>query len=395
MKVLLVHNYYRSHKPSGENVVYEREKSLLQERSDLDLICYERSTDEVAKMSAIGKATFLKNLFFDPKVYQELRALLLEEKPDIVHVHNTFPLISSAVFKAAKDLKIPVVQTLHNYRIFCANGACVRNNKACDLCLETGNLWNGVKHACYVNSRVASVPMVNMIKKYQDENVWTEEIDHFIALSEFARSKFVQAGIPKNRITIKANFCEDNGLNQKANEEKSGFLFVGRFSEDKGPHIFLEAAQKAKVEARLIGDGPMLEHLKEKYKNEEHIKFLGSKSHQDVFREMDNAIALVLPSLCFEGFPLTIAEAFSRSLPIIASDIGSISERIERGVTGAKFEPGNSDALAQILVDGAVNPLPFFDMGLNARKEYEQKFSPEATLPQLLSIYNSLVKSAT
>lgn len=391
MKVLLVHNYYRSHKPSGENVVYEREKTLLEESLEVDLLCFERSTDEVAKMSALEKAAFLKNLYFDPKVYQEVSSILAKERPDIVHVHNTFPLISSAVFRACKDHHVPVVQTLHNYRIFCANGACVRDNKACDLCLQSGNLWNGVKYGCYVNSKIASIPMVNMIKKYQDEKVWSEGIDHFIALSEFAKSKFVQAGIPEDRITIKANFCEDKGINKQPNENKSGFLFVGRFSEDKGPDIFLKAARQAQVEAKLIGDGPMLDQLREEYGQEEHIKFLGTKSHDEVFQEMDRSIALVLPSLCYEGFPLTIAEAFSRSLPVIASEIGSISERIEKGVTGAKFEAGNRDQLANILKEGDKNPLPFFDMGINARKEYEQKFSPEAGLPQLLSIYNTMI----
>lgn len=390
MKVLLVHNYYRSHKPSGENVVYEREKSLLEESPEIELLCFERSTDEVAGMSILGKAAFVKNLYFDPKVYHEISSVLQKENPDIVHVHNTFPLISSAVFRACKDQSIPVVQTLHNYRIFCANGACVRDGKACDLCLQSGNLWNGVKYGCYVNSKVASVPMVKMIKKYQDEKVWTEGIDHFIALSEFAKSKFVKAGIPQNRITIKANFCEDKGVNNQPNESKKGFLFVGRFSEDKGPHILLQAAREENVPVQLIGDGPLLEQLKKEYEQSEHIQFLGTKSHDEVFQAMDRSIALVLPSLCFEGFPLTIAEAFSRSLPVIASDIGSISELIERGVTGAKFEAGNSAQLAKILKDGAENPLPYFDMGINARKEYERKLSPEATLPQLLSIYQSL-----
>jgi len=375
-------------------VVYEREKSMLQESPEVELLSFERSTDEVAEMSALGKVAFLNNLFFDPKVYKKISDLLERENPDIVHVHNTFPLISSAVFRACKDTGIPVVQTLHNYRIFCANGACVRDNKACDLCLETGNLWNGVKYGCYVNSKVASVPMVNMIKKYRDEKVWTEGIDHFIALSEFAKSKFIKAGIPEERITIKANFCEDKGPRDTSNEERNGFLFVGRFSEDKGPHVFLKAAVEAKVAAKLIGDGPMLEKLKTEYQDQEQIQFLGTKSHDEVFEEMDRSIALVLPSLCFEGFPLTIAEAFSRSLPVIASEIGSLSELIERGVTGAKFEAGNISQLAEILESGENNPLPYFDMGINARKEYERKLSPDASLPQLLSIYRSVISRA-
>ncbi len=391
MKILLVHNYYRSQKPSGENVVYEREKKLLGTSPQIELITYEKSTDEVAMMSSFEKLYLLRNLYFDQKVYDEVFALISKEKPDLVHVHNTFPLITTAVFQAAREQNTPSLQTLHNYRIFCANGACIRNNKACDLCLTSGNHWHGVLHGCYADSRLASIPKVRMIEKYKKERVWLDQIDHFIALSKFAKGKFIQAGIPEDRISLKANFSYDD-VELDNTRERTGVLFVGRFSEDKGPQVLLRAARNSGIKTKMIGSGPMFESLKKEYAPNGNISFLGQLSHDQVFVEMDRSAALVLPSLCFEGFPLTIAEAYSRSIPVIASDIGSISELVEEGSTGLKFEADNSTQLSEILKTVEVNRSHFRKMGETAREVYEQSYSAQANLPQMLGIYRKVIQ---
>jgi glycosyltransferase involved in cell wall biosynthesis len=311
-------------------------------------------------------------------------ALVRSFKPDLVHVHNTFPMISPAIYWAASRMCVPIVQTLHNFRLLCPQAMFLRGGKICEDCL--GRVpWRGAARGCYRDSRLQSTVLAGMVTLHRAIGTWQNKVTRYIALNEFCRRKFIEGGLPADRIVIKPN-CVDFGA--PADENRSGFLFVGRLSAEKGIAVLVDAANIiAGASIRVAGTGPDAARLE----NVKGITALGAVGIKSIQTEMSRAIALVLPSICYESFPRTLVEAFASRLPVIASRLGALAELVTEGVTGLLFEPGDSHDLAKKMLWAQQHPEQMAQMGRNARTLYEATYTAEHNYHQLMAIYESAI----
>ena len=369
-RVLVVHNRYLHR--GGEDVVVDAEVALLREHGH-EVVLFERGSDQLSRFPP-GMAM---QLLWNSQVAGELRQAVDDFGPDVVHVHNTFPFISPAAYSAVKDR--PVVQTLHNFRLMCLNALFLRDGKACEDCM--GHLpWRGVARACYRDSRPASAALAAMLALHRGLGTYGTKVSRYIALNEFCRGKFIAGGLPAERIVIKPNFVDARRPAQRA---RSGLLFVGRLSAEKGIHVLAGALGLAAVKLRAAGEGPEGETLR----GMEGATLLGALPAESVRTEMEGAVALVLPSICYENFPRTIVEAFSSGLPVIASRIGALAEIVTEGRTGLLFEAGNPADLAAKMAWALAHPGEMAEMGRQARVQYEREFTPEVNYGRLMEIY--------
>src|SRR5712692_7087883 len=324
MKLLLVHNRYRQ--SGGEDTVFEFEASLLARRGhEVDRVLV--SNDDIQSFSE--KTRTALSLTWNKAGYALVAGAIERFRPDIVHVHNFFARLSPSVYDAAVEAGIPVVQTLHNFRITCANGLLLRNGAPCELCV-TGSPYNAVRFRCYRNSRVGSIAVARMIAAHRRRGTWRKKVARFVALSEFARDRFVAAGLPAERITVKPNGTDDPGARPEG--PTTAVLYVGRLSEEKGVRTLLEAARGASVPIRIVGDGPLRAELEATAPKT--VAFLGHLSRDAVLAEMARALCLVVPSIWYENFPMTLVEACAVGLPAIVSRLGALPEIVEDGITG-------------------------------------------------------------
>ena len=400
MRVLLVHNFHRARTPSGEDVAYRRERDLLREAPGLDVHAYERSNDERAAQGLAGALRAAVRLPHDPAVYADLRARLGRLRPDIVHVHNTFPLLTPAVFAACADARVPVVHTLHNHYLFCARGTCDRGGRPCTLCLDTRNPWHAVRFGCYNDSRAKSLPVVRMIRRSWLDGSYARHVSGFVALSEDGRARFLRAGLPPERLYVKPHFLPDPGPPGDApgDAPRAGVLFVGRVTEEKGVRVLLEAAERlhasgASVPVRIVGGSPDLEAYRARAAHLPDVSFLGVQPPDACLRLMREAAAVVVPSVCPETFGLTVIEAYASGTPVVASRAGSLAELVVDGVTGRTVPPGDSKALAAALADLASDATAARAMGAAARARYETSYTPETSLVHLRTIYDRVLES--
>jgi len=385
MKIILVHNYYQQ--PGGEDQVYAQERRLLENQGH-EVLCYTRSNDELRKASPLQKLLWPKQMIWAKDTHREFRDILREEKPDLVHVHNTFIQISPSIFAACRDVGIPVVQTLHNFRLLCPAATFFREGKVCEECRDFG-LWRGIQHACYRQSTVATAAVAAMLTAHRSARTWVDNVTGYIALTQFARDKFTKGGLSPEKIRVKPNFVSpDPGVKEWAG---AGAVFVGRLSPEKGVKTLLEGWERLRspVPLRIIGDGPLRQDLEliKSQRSLSHVSFLGHLSHQEVQAAIKSAKFLVLPSECYENFPLTIVEAFSCGTPIICSRLGAMQEIVANEHTGLHFTPGNADELAE-KVEWACNRSRQIDeMSRAARLEFEQKYTAEHNYSTLMDIY--------
>jgi glycosyltransferase involved in cell wall biosynthesis len=384
MKIFQIHNYYKL--SGGEDTVVALEEALLKSNGNLINGWYVHN--DCIKSIASKINTLLKARYDFDKLNtldRKLKTLQL----DLVHVHNFFPLLTPSIYDACAKNNLPIVQTLHNFRPICANALLVRNGNVCEKCLYGHVFWS-ILHRCYRNSMVASVAVARMISFHLKRNTWLTKVDRFIALTEFAKEKFIIAGFPAAKIAVKPNFYSGKGVPNNGNASiRSGVLFVGRLSQEKGVRTLLKAWNLLLPTLRVAGDGPLLPEVKKKALS--NVLILGGVSHDQVSQEMSNCSFLVLPSECYENFPLTLAEAFAHGLPVIASRLGAMAEIVEDGVTGLHFEPGNADDLAAKVRWMNDHPDECRQMGYNARREFEQKYTPERNYEMLMKIYQEAI----
>lgn len=320
---------------------------------------------------------------------REAMQIIEKTRPDVVHIHNFFPLLTPSIYDAFREAKVPVVQTLHNYRTICSGALLMRDGKPCEDCIQ-GTPYQAVLHGCYRDSRLGSLAVARMVDTHRRRGTWADKVDRFIALAEFAKEKFVEAGFPSDKIVVKPNFVEAVEFVATADTDRNGALFVGRLSKEKGIETLLRAWEFLDTPLRIIGDGPLLESVdKTATKN---VTILGRKTPSEVAEEMNYATFLVMPSECYEGFPMTIAEAFARGLPVIASRLGAMAEIIEDNVTGLHFTPGDAEDLAGKVRWASEHPEDMRRMGRNARRIYEEKYTPEINYRQLIAIYEGSIK---
>ena len=387
MKVIFAHNAYQQR--GGEDSVVEAEIAMLRQHGH-EVIEYRRHNDEITDTSRISVAL---DTFWSRRTVDEIGKLIAEIKPDVIHSHNTFTLISPSLYWAASKAGVPVVQTLHNFRLLCPQAMFLREGRVCEDCL--GKVpWRGVVRACYRDSIAQSTVLAGMTTVHSMLGTWQHKVTRFIALNDFCRNKFIEGGLPADKILVKPNFVdwqEDKLFFQLASKraKDAPFLFVGRLSEEKGISVLMQAAAilDESIVLRVAGDGSEAIQLARVH----GVTSLGAVSSDTVRSEMNRALALVMPSICYENFPRTLVEAFACGLPVIASRLGAMAELVKDGETGLLFEASNAADLAEKLRWAQVNPDKMAVMGKNARRKYEAEFTAERNYAQLMAIYQEAI----
>jgi glycosyltransferase involved in cell wall biosynthesis len=386
MRILQVHNHYRL--AGGEDQVFDAEHQLLQQHGHT-VIRFEFDNRQIAPNGYLSVAA---STIWNRSIYKEIRALISREHPDVAHFHNTFPMVSPSAYYAAAAEGVPVVQTLHNYRLFCPGATLFREGKVCEECLDRHSPWRGVVHACYRNSRATTAVSAAMLAFHRAISTWEAAVDTYIALTEFARRKFIEAGLPPGKVVVKPNFGNASSQVNSAPRENY-FLFVGRLSPEKGIRTLLSAWEHTGTSAKLkiAGDGPLAMDVRAAAARTRSIDWLGQQSNSDVRRLMSTALAVIVPSEWYEGFPCVVSEAYAEGTPVLASNIGALTELVVPGNTGLLFEAGNAGQLAETFSWACSHREDLAAMGAHALHEFAEKYSPETNYRHLLSIYNRLV----
>lgn len=388
MRILLVHNRYLQ--AGGEDTVFEMEKILL-EHMGHNVTTF---IEDNARLTEISLAKSVIETIWSRESQIKLNQLIKEFRPDVVHFHNTFLRISPAAYYTVKEIGLPVVQTLHNYRLICPGSLLMRDGQVCEKCLKKVIPWPGVVYGCWRGSKLQTSVVVAMITFHRLLETWKRKVDVYIALTEFARQKFIEGGLPEEKIMVKPNFVHpDPGLGQHTGNYA---LFVGRLSEEKGLKTLLFAWEKIKdIPLKIVGDGPLRMEIEKKIeKTGLKVELLGRCSRNEVLQLMKEAKVFVFPSECYEGFPMTIAEAFATGLSVIASRLGVMAEIVEDGRTGLLFEPGNPEDLAEKVAWAWAHPERMDQMGRESRKEYEAKYTAERNYKMLMEIYRIAIERA-
>lgn len=374
MRILIVHNAYRHR--GGEDAVVEAEIALLRAHGHA-VETYFRSNDDVSGMSSLALA---RQTLWSDRTPHDLAQLIRRFQPDVIHVHNTFPLVSPSLYWAAERAGVPVVQTLHNFRLMCLNALFLHEGRVCEDCM--GQVpWRGVARACYRGSTAASAVLAGMLTLHRGLGTYRNKVARYIALNEFCRGKFIEGGLPAERVVVKPNFVDFDMPEPVA---RAGLLFVGRLSAEKGVATLAQAMTLLPdAKLRVAGDGPEAGLLN----GVAGVTRLGSLPGEAVRQEMGRAAALVVPSIWYENFPRTIVESFASGLPVIASRIGALADIVTDGETGLLFEPGNARDLADKLAWALAHPEQMAAMGRRARAQYEAEFSAEVNYRQLMKIY--------
>lgn len=389
VKVLLVHNSYQQ--PGGEDIVFEQERRLL-ESAGHDVVTYRRSNWEIVAYSALRRLALAPRTIWNGDSRQEVLDLLRREKPELVHVHNTFIMISPAIFSACREAGVPVVQTLHNYRFFCPAATFFRSGKVCEECLDH-TLWRGIRHACYHGSRTQTAIVALMLAVHQRRETWSRGVDGFICLSEFARSKFMEGGLPAEKMFVKPNFVHPDPGARSGDGDYA--LFVGRLSPEKRVSTLLAAWSRLPkpIPLLVVGGGPEREELEAQTEelNLSSVRFQGQLSRPQTLAAVNGARFLVFSSEWYENFPVTIAEAYACSTAVICSRLGAMQEIVDDGRTGLHFNPGDPDDLARKVDWAWDHPDEIREMGRQARREYETKYTAEKNYPMLMEIYQRTI----
>lgn len=386
-RILQIHNYYKY--AGGEDYVVNNEKKLLED-NNIEVYQFIKRNDE---LSFWGKLKLLKNTNFSTKSFHEILSVIRKIKPDVVHVHNFFPQISPAVFWASKRSNIPVVMTLHNYRLMYPNGLLMKDSVIDERTINN-SAYICVPDKVYRNSYLQTAVVAHMIEYHRRKNTWNSKVDRLIALTEFARSKFIDFGIDQDKIIVKPNFISDyykktNGI--AGNEEY--FIYVGRISPEKGIRELIAYWINHNIKSKLIiiGDGPLFDELTNKSASYSRIAWKGKLNRETVLDYIKSAQALIFPSNCYEGFPLTIVEAFSLETPVLSTDIGSQSEIVINGYNGLHYKHGCADDFLD-KIKTLSDKRYAKKLGNNARIDYLEKYTAEKNYEILSSIYNSVLE---
>lgn len=374
-----MHNFYRE--PGGEDYAVMQEKMLLESRG------------HAVELFSVSNDSFSGGLHTASvacgAVYSRKSRLIIEQKigsfvPDVVHVHNFFPQLSPSVYYACQAGPVPVVQTLHNFRLICPNALLFRDGKPCEQCIGTSFAWPGIVNACYRNSRAGTAVLATMLAAHRISNTWTTQVHAYICLSTFAQQKFIAGGLPADRLFVKPNCV----MPDPCPGSRSGdfAIFVGRLSFEKGLKTLLSAwTHVPGRRLKIVGDGPL--GCFAKNVAPPSVEFLGRQPAARVLELLGAAKFLIFPSECYENFPRVIVEAFAKGLPVLGSDLGSMREIIEDGRTGVLFTPGDHQDLAKKAEWLFSHPRESQAMSAAARRAFEASYATDCNYQQLMKIY--------
>jgi glycosyltransferase involved in cell wall biosynthesis len=383
VKVLQVHNGYRLH--GGEDVVVQAEAEVLRDGGHQVIQhLVENPTNPLRAAVALGMAAW------NSASARGITRLVQREQPDVAHVHNTWFSLSPSVVASLDRLGVPVIMTLHNYRVLCGNAMLFRDGKPCEKCVGS-HPWHGVRHRCYRGSTIASSAAATTIAVNSALHTWERHVRLFIALNEFARQRFIAGGLPADKIVVKPNHVADPGPRPAAPSQSDVVLFVGRLSHEKGVHVLLEAWQRIRhhrMRLVVVGDGPMREALERQQTKD--VSFIGPLPPHEVRRWMLSARAFVFPSLCYEVQPMTVLEAFAARLPVLASRLGGNVDLLSTGEDEEEWlvPPGDAQRWAAAL-ERLADKESIDTGGEAARERYEADFSHGEARARLEAVYSS------
>ena len=410
MKILVEHNHYGDRATGGEATVFAQETELLRFYG-CQVSVYERSNAEILNWSPLEKLTLPLRFGHSPKVYRELVELIDRERPDILHAHNYKYVLTPAIFRAAKDCGVKTVLTLHNFRLICPGGQLRRGDRICEECLRKNParvLWRP-GCASQISTRV-----LQSLFYWETKKRILKDVDVFVALTEFSKSKFVEGGLPKERIWVKPNFVfdpltepdvsadeqndsvgealgeefgGDGGNRRRENGKREGAVFVGRLSSEKGVRFLMEAWRGVDFPLTIVGDGPEGEAIRQNAPS--NVRFVGQKTRKETLKLMQSSCFLVFPSIWYETFGMTIIEAAALGTPALASNLGGRSEIIVDGETGLLFESANIDDFRNAACRLIRNQDYCRRLGERARRRYEAFYSPQKNFEMLTQIYRA------
>jgi glycosyltransferase involved in cell wall biosynthesis len=388
MRILLVHNRYRSGAPSGENRVVDQEGEALAALGH-EVMRFGRSSDEINQWSAAKKVSLPARTIWSRETYRDLKAVVREYHPEVVHVHNTFPLLSDAVLYACRNARVPVVATMHNYRLACSNGMFFRGGTVCHDCIR-GLPFRAVVHGCYRGSHAATVPVALARGLYRQ--AWRSLVSAYIFISASQRDLHRGLGLPSGRVFVRHNLIPRQSRPRMA--RTSTVVYAGRLHEAKGVRLLMAAwdrycgnSGEPGLNLVIAGGGPLDNEVAAWASARPSVEMTGTVSSDRCAELISQARAILLPAAWEEPFGLVAVEAMAAGVPPIAASHGSFTELITPGVDGVLFSPGDPAALALAIADVEKNPEQYEVYGDQARKTYEQRFDPQRSLEELLEIY--------
>jgi glycosyltransferase involved in cell wall biosynthesis len=394
MKILLIHNHYRSETPSGEDRVFEQEGSALADAGHT-VRRFERFSDDIARRPMAGRAIVPAQVVWSDAARRSLKRFLRDERPDVVHLHNPFPLLSPSVLYACRAERVPLVTTVHNYRLLCSNGALFRDGAPCRDCVGRLPL-SAVRHGCYRDSPVATMPMA--ASQVVHRRAWRTLVSAYVFLSEVQRDIIAADGFPRARLFVKPNFVPDPG--PAATTRDSLVVYAGRLTSEKGLEVLQSAWDRYLVDAgtgaglrlAIAGAGPLEHDVVAWAKSRASVDWLGPLSRGDCAALLSRARAVIVPSIWEETFGLVAVEAMAAGVPPVASALGSLPALINDRIDGVLFPPGDASTLARVLQEVDADPGHFRVLGEAARRTFERRFGRDANVEQLIAVYDFAIQ---
>ncbi len=394
MRLLLVHNFYGSRNPSGENVVFELELDLLL-RHGHEVRTLVRHSDCLTGWGMLGTLAGALATPWNPLAARAVRREVEAFRPDVVHVHNTFPLLSPAIFPAVGNRAARVL-TLHNYRLLCPAAIPLRAGKTCTECLDRRSVLPALRHGCYRGSRAATMPLALSVAIARAASVWRRHVDAFVALTEFQRDVMVSAGLPAERVFVKPNFCPGRPEARPWSARRPCAVFAGRLSEEKGVAHLIDAWAQwgaAAPELRVVGDGPLRSALEARARQAPSVRFLGQVGAVEAQEEIGTARLIVVPSICYEGLPLVLRDAFAFGTAAAVSEIGPLPALVSHGRAGLVFRPGDASALLATVRTAWETPGELERLSTAARRDFEERYGEDANHSLLVGIYERAIEN--
>lgn len=386
-RILVVHERYQQ--AGGEDGVFDAHLAMLRAHGH-EVATLVVDNDEIdERISALGRVTLAVDTVWSRRGVARVREAVRAFRPEVLHAHNTFPLLSPAIHGAARAEGVATVQTLHNYRLICPSAVLFRDGRPCHDCVGRSIAWPGVLHACYRDSRPATLAVAAMQTVHRARGTWHRDVDAFIVLARSARDLLAQGGIPTARVSVVPNTVVDTTLHDVGPGE--GFLFVGRLTEDKGVATLLAAWERLPrgIGLAIAGSGPLDSLVRAAASRNPDIRVLGRLERGEVDIELARCRALVVPSLLYENCPLTVLEAFAAGRPVIGSGHGGIADLVEDGLTGRLVRPGDVAALASAVLEAQADPTAMARAGEAARSAYEERYTPEVGYVRLMEVYRA------
>ena len=385
MKVLLVHNEHG--RPSGEEVIVQCIKNLIEENGH-QVIYYIRSSAEISEMPFGNFNAFISGIY-SRESRKILKNLLVKHQPDVVHVHNLFPFISPSILPICRKLRFPVVMTVHNYRLVCPNGLHMRSGEICMKCASGHEYWCVLRNCERNLFKSIGYAFRNWFARKR--RFFLDNVTIFVTLTQFQRQRLLAEGFPADRITVIPNMASSKDKEQNA--RYGSFVgFIGRISPEKGIQTFMDAASKcADISFKVAGSYDRMPHLLASPSS--NFDFVGHLSHEKLDEFYKAVRMIVLPSICFEGFPMVLAEAMLYGKPVICSRIGGLPEIVEDGKTGLLFESADAEDLSVKIRYLWNRPDLCRKMGHEGRKKALREYSPKKYYKRLMEVYQKAIES--